>query len=141
MDALGCMQSTVNSDGSSNVRFEERNSPDSNSLLCNFGNFYLWCVNCRTVNRNSNNACAIFPSGITVNHLFLIASNPPRYVEQNPNEDTNEIEPLDLKAGGHLILQSNVMMAHEIQLSCLTNGIRCAVSANSQLVSLQFIII
>ena len=140
MDALGCMQLSGSNSSESSVKFtSQSNYPAHASLLCDLGSFYMWWVNCDTT--QSERITAPFPSGVTINHLYYVGSNPPRVVNDNTSTLRTNIEPTELTTSNRISLQySNGIMSRQVMLRRLSGGIMCSVTTNGALVSLQFII-
>ena len=141
MDALGCMQTSSGSSNDSSVQFTRHNSsPEYASLLCNFGSFYMWWVNCTTTQSDSY-VTAPFPTGVTINHLYYVGSNPLRKIEENSSMLRTNIEPTELKTSSQImLLYSTGIMTRQVILKRLSKGITCTISANSAVVSFQFVI-
>ena len=141
MDALGCMQSLGSNSSKPSVKFTRKTSyPEHASLLCNFGSFYMWWVNCTTT-QNDQQVTAPFPTGVTINHLYYVGSNPLREIQENSSMLRTNIEPTELTSSNRISLRySTGVMTRQVILRRLSKGITCVISANSAVVSFQFII-
>ena len=135
------MQSLGSNSSESSVKFIRHSSyPEYASLLCDFGSFYMWWVNCNT-RQDRDTVVAPFPSGITVNHLYFVASNPPRDTENSTSMMRTNIEPTEFTTSSSINLTCSVgITSFNINIRRKATGIVCYMGMDSAIVSLQFVI-